>query len=404
MPMSYDLDIWSINPLGDTANALFSDNDFIEKEDHYCLSSKNWQIIVSQSQRIEIEDVPEEIIPIVPGVSYLTTLNLEPLTAPKSAISKVKKIARDLSKSINGIALDKQTDEILGKSNSKIKLLPAEDKRFDILSIKWWITNEFFNERQDFHLLFNTIKKYSIEALPHRYGPYEPPEFKLSDNGLDHLIDYFWTNKTDFIVAYPKKPFVGFSITSDTSYAHQRLGFVSKSVELEVNSKILEVPGWDVNIKRLWREVSNTLNPFYGEVRLLKNFTESRTTYYIDGKSDSHPIRGNRWRGFPESFGLAAVFGSPYAELLNFQSRLHFMDDGDWRLGKTLEFKIDDSFKQKIVDDSIGSEPLYATNWPFEKVEGYKTKEDFTELEANNQSVVKKGVFKKFRDFLIGRK
>ncbi len=80
------------------------------------------------------------------------------------------------------------------------------------------------------------------------------------------------------------------------------------------------------------------------------------------------------------------------------------MDDGDWRLGKTLEFKIDDSFKQKIVDDSIGSEPLYATNWPFEKVEGYKTKEDFTELEANNQSVVKKGVFKKFRDFLIGRK
>ena len=85
------------------------------------------------------EDVPDEIAYMLPGIQYLTEINLEPIHAPVVARTLLNRIARHIGRSISGIVEDSQTDVL--STPAGVKRYAAarhEPERFSILEMSFW--------------------------------------------------------------------------------------------------------------------------------------------------------------------------------------------------------------------------------------------------------------------------
>jgi hypothetical protein len=69
--MSYDLQVWSVRPL--QQNAFRHPEMWLTKSASWTLERKDWQIVVSSSDKVETEDIPDEINMLLPGILRLTT-------------------------------------------------------------------------------------------------------------------------------------------------------------------------------------------------------------------------------------------------------------------------------------------------------------------------------------------
>lgn len=56
------------------------------------LEGDGWQATVSPSVKAEPEDVSDEFFAALPGIGYLTEVNIEPISAPTKVINEYKGI------------------------------------------------------------------------------------------------------------------------------------------------------------------------------------------------------------------------------------------------------------------------------------------------------------------------
>ena len=205
-------------------------------------------------------------------------------------------------------------------SNIKKYSSPKREKgeRFSILTMSWWFDHPNFNHRGNLEDFFKVLQKYLPEAMPQRYGSYEPPQFKYEETGLDHLIDFLMTEES--IVMYTTKPVFGISIALNKASGFVQHGnkrkYKSSHISISIDADVLNHPNWQEHLPEMWRALSSVIQPFYGDVRVLKNNLSSKTTYWIDGLTELHPVKSWWWRGIPQGSSVAMVIGQPYIELL----------------------------------------------------------------------------------------
>jgi len=162
--------------------------------------------------------------------------------------------------------------------------------------------------------------------MPRRYGTYEPPQYKYSETGRDHLISFLeegllrqivWkddeariTYSYDCPIWYATKP-ISFIFFSD-AYLHEKhihknlIGdqYRCNCIELRMLKDAYNQPNWRFAVRRLFREVALLYMPFYAEI--------------ID-ESDKG-ICSWWWRGIPAKRGEPIIIGNPYSSL--FQPKL----------------------------------------------------------------------------------
>jgi hypothetical protein len=96
--MSYDLQVWSTLAI-DLRRALPDGDSWRAENDVFVCSGRGWQIVVGPQHRVEFEDVPYQIHATLPGVQHMTELNLEPISAPRSAHTLLRRVAKALASS-----------------------------------------------------------------------------------------------------------------------------------------------------------------------------------------------------------------------------------------------------------------------------------------------------------------
>ena len=144
--MSYDLQVWSVRPLQPHA---FSQPQMWEKGPKaWTHARKNWQIVVSTSDRAEPEDVPDEISKLLPGIEWLTNLNLEG-KATAEAVRLAQSAATDVARSSHGAVFDQQDGSIRLPSGVKRLMSPRSKDVFDIVSMSWWFLESPFRIAKD---------------------------------------------------------------------------------------------------------------------------------------------------------------------------------------------------------------------------------------------------------------
>jgi hypothetical protein len=138
--VSYDVEVWSVErpALPDVlpAGARWAPNG-----DGWSAGARHWQVVIGPISELEPEDIPDDLHPTLPGLRYLTELNLEPIGAPAAGRSLLDRTARAIARRAHGVVVDRQADTIALPSGVR-RYRGARAEGLDLLSLSWWFLTD----------------------------------------------------------------------------------------------------------------------------------------------------------------------------------------------------------------------------------------------------------------------
>lgn len=103
--------------------------------------------------------------------------------------------------------------------------------------------------------------------------------------------------------------------------------------------------GWETEIIRLFKRISEMIKPFYGDIFILNDYIRSRTVLCQDDMTQKHPIMGYWWNGIPRKSGLAVVFGEPLLKYIKISRDYESLDNGCKLFQKNKDDKKDELYR-----------------------------------------------------------
>jgi hypothetical protein len=310
--MSFDLQVWSVLPLRDTA--FEQAERWQQQSGSWTHSRKNWQIVVTASDKVLPEDIPDEAAQLLPGIQYLTHLNLEGKST-EEAVKLAQSTANEIARKAHGAVFDPQEDSWRLPSGVKRFSAKKNEESFDVVALSWWFLESPLLERNGREVFVTLLERMLPEALPKRYGLWEPPQHIYAETGKSHLLQFLDDNLHDTIVWYPHRPIAEIYLGFPSPMGAHKLGFRTNHVSIEVEVKALSQPGWAVNLRQFWQKASALIRPIYGDVRFLGGYCRSGATVFGVAGYEGHPVRSWWWTGIPRNLGSGVVLGDVYQKL-----------------------------------------------------------------------------------------
>lgn len=191
--MSYDLTVYATDNIdGDRLIALVESIPGLSVGDggdgeFSVLRGKRrtYSFTVFGPYRIEPEDVPEDVVPQVldPATSWQVVVE----GSSPTEIAPARRFAKALAQAARGVALDEQTEDVLGAKKSRHVDRPgAEIVR--VLDLEWYSPASAPPAPA---LWLELAKKLFPEALPRRYGGYQPYPYRLDRDGEGPFVTEF---------------------------------------------------------------------------------------------------------------------------------------------------------------------------------------------------------------------
>jgi hypothetical protein len=340
--MSYDLHIWSISK--PSWREVLPDFERWQAAGAGMLLQRGkWQIVAGPVSEVLPEDIPVDIMAKLPGIRYLIELNLEPLHAPSSARQLLARVARNISRAGPGVIQDPQADTLTTPRGVVRLQRQTQPPRISLLTFSWWFTEGPLSGERGYRGLLSLFERYLPEALPRRYGEYEPPQFQFEETGQDHFLDLL-SRTTLSLVWYPHYPVLSLYLGVFGTLGPTRQGYRANYLSIGVDSSVLDQPGWRLALERFWVAASKFVRPFYGDGRLLDNYLFRRGRIFIDHQTEQHPVINGWWNGIPRQLGQAVVLGEPYlshwpgfVKRAGADGSLYFLSVGAWSSEATVQ-------------------------------------------------------------------
>jgi len=312
--MSYDLQVWSVYPV--EPSLLQEGTPWNEAPGGWSRGDHDWQIVINHSDHVLAEDIPDEVSPVLPGIQYLTQINLEGRTSNASR-RLLLRVAKGLARTCRGVLSDLQQNTLWTPSGVKRTTSIKRTERFSTLTFSWWFLDGPMITHAGRERFLHILTRDLPEALPKRYGLNEPPQYLFADTGTAHLLDFLDQHLQPFgIVWYPQWPVVGVHLGFPDRAGGSPKGFRANLVQVEIDREVATQTGWERQLRRFWLELSRLIRPFYGDVRTLGGRIRRKAGFACDRQTEHHPVRSWWWRGVPPTLGHAVVLGSEYQHLL----------------------------------------------------------------------------------------
>ena len=171
-------------------------------------------------------------------------------------------------------------------------------------------------------LLLDLIKRHCPEALPARYGEFEPLQHRFD---LDHpeVWTEFVVENDDMVFWFASRPSFGgtsngpraakYAKPDDEPY---RIGHLEVSFDGAV---VAEDARWREAVVELFGSVASATQAFYGAAQVETGWIVSRNNrIWADARTDTaeHFLRGRLWQGHPPIPVWLSWFGPPYRDLV----------------------------------------------------------------------------------------
>lgn len=281
--MSYDLEVYCVQQPAVEAGP----------------SGPSWQVVVVDPVVVEDEDLEDSVRRAVPGIRFLVHIHIEG-SAPQKAFKAANVIANRLAREYRGVVVDQQQGTVQtprGVKRYETKMAAKDD--YLPLELSW-----FFEGDEDFAFqgatrFVDILEERLSEALPRRYGLFEPPQHRLDRDGMYHFKEFFLRYLRDSIVWCCSKPFDYVFVSIPKHVGPTNRGYRCCRITLSGTTKPLQVPGWPLELKRTWLEIGSIVKPFYAEIR----------------SPARHGTKSWWWNGIPSQPPLALLIGKPYLAL-----------------------------------------------------------------------------------------
>jgi hypothetical protein len=371
--MSHALQVWTANE-AKLGEVLPDARSWRQYQDAWTYQRRTWTVLAGRCMRVPQQGMRRDVARARPGISYLTELTLTPDDASEAARRFQLRAAHAIARRAGGVIVDPQADTLL---------MPAGARRFaprrgadsaNLIALSWWFTHSPLLAQADYARLVDVLEAELPEALPRRYGSYEPPEHIYAATGRQHFLAFLADHAPGLgAVWYPTAPVADVLLGIPDSIGHSKRGFRCAYLTITVDAEVLGQTGWPTALKRVWRGVSSAVRPFYGDVRTLQGYRYSRGRYWVTRVTERHPVRAWWWGGLPAGPAHAVVLGEPYRPLwpafthsAEVESGLAFVEAEDWAAADDV-FDIvgaaPRSLNQIAGSDSIPRE--YPQRWPF---------------------------------------
>ena len=352
--MGYQLRIYTVNK-----------QNFKDLASDFNIQICNWgimlplgthQIVVSNEVPISDQEVPFQVSKAFPGIQYVIDCTLEPATDDEEMFYQLLELAAAIAKNGLGVVENVHTEEVLLPVGLRRILPYKNESRFSVIKLSWWFNHQDVLHIENLKLLLGQIDRIMPEIMPKRYGAFEPPKEKYES--IASFATYIAENIHEGLVWYPARPVDSVNLTIPKEIGRDKHGYRFGHFSIAIDTEILNMPGWKTALLRLFKNVSEVINPFYGDIYILENYIRSRIVSHTDNMTDKHPIDSFWWNGVPRKYGVGMLVGGPLLEHIEFNietTELH-------NKCKLLIKEENDTFAEIANEDIVVPKELYQPN------------------------------------------
>lgn len=158
---------------------------------------ENYSFTVFGPHEIEPEDVPDDVVPHVldPTTSWQIVIE----GSDPAEVRPARRFAKALARAAGGVAVDEQTEEILGAKRARQIASPGSEL-IRIVDLQWHSPESAPDAAT---LWLELARKFLPEALPRRFGNVYPLRYRLDRDGDDQFIATFASHGAWFKATLP---------------------------------------------------------------------------------------------------------------------------------------------------------------------------------------------------------
>jgi hypothetical protein len=271
----------------------------------------------------EPEDFVEELAEACLAPRWMLQVSV-PYSVPKVNFARARSLARHIAASTNGAAFDGQEDRLLWP-RGKQKRTPsrAGEQKTSMLEIDWFVAPSRW--RAAVEALIPLITRRCSEALPTRYGNYEPPPHRFDRAEPEPFVRYIAESEDGDGFWYASRPSFGGSFLAphadkyasgeDDQYRVGRL-------ELSFDANLIAADQrWREALVELFVRGAEVFGAFFAAAQVEPGWIVSRNNRpFVLAASvgeGEHFLRGYLWQGLPPVPLWLSWYGDPYRALVN---------------------------------------------------------------------------------------
>ena len=246
-----------------------------------------------------------------------------PYSVPKKNISRARSLARHLAEHASGAAFDPQEDRLLWP-RGKQKRTPSrsEERETAMLRLDWFVAPTRW--RAAVAELVPLIARRCPEALPTRYGNYEPPPHRFDRADPEPFVRFVAENEDGDGFWYASSPSFGGSFFASHAdrYARgederYRVGRLELSFDADL---ITSDERWRETLVDVFVRGSEVFGAFFAAAQVEPGWIVSRTNRPFAQAASlgegEHVLRGRLWQGLPPVPVWLSWYGDPYRQLV----------------------------------------------------------------------------------------
>ncbi|MCL2423998.1 MAG: hypothetical protein FWD11_08955 [Micrococcales bacterium] len=258
--------------------------------------------------RVELEDVPEEVLACVPDPRYHWIVGVE---GPDTVVPHAMKFAFLLIQALDGVIFDSQTGDVWSPSGSRTVVRPEGEQRIDEVQLDWYCLHENLTASPA-SLYVDTATRHLPEALPRRFGEREPYQGKLDDVGPDGF-GQAWVETESLLFFAGSAPVIGGHLHAGPS-ATTRHKFWRLS--LRVHAAPLSDPVWRDALRPVFTTLADSLPAFLATAQVTRGHLWNGRSSGIDARTEEAPtpVRGGCYLGLPPIPMWWTWLGAPFGQ------------------------------------------------------------------------------------------
>lgn len=255
---------------------------------------------------VEIEDVPPEVTQRV--LAARTLIRLSVPSAALDQASHAERCARALARQLDGVVFDPQSGQVWGRSTSRIVPRPEHHTRVSLVSLDWFCRYEDL-DTEPASLFLDVCRRFLTEALPRRFGEWEPLQGNLERDGDAGFVKA-WRD-SDGLTFVGSGPCAG----GNLGERPDNPAGDAWTMSVDLFAEPLHQPEWRDVVRRFFVEMADALPAFYASATVSGGWIWTGRSLWMDGStqlSSGSTCVGGEWIGLSPDPAWWAWFGGPY--------------------------------------------------------------------------------------------
>ncbi|SNT60304.1 hypothetical protein SAMN05421812_11262 [Asanoa hainanensis] len=274
--------------------------------DHLVLESGRAQLEVWGPDPAEADDFEEALAAACLAPRWMVQVSTA-ATAPKAAIAQLRSLARHLAEQTDGAAFDPRQDGLIWPRGVRKATVPAGERETSMLTLDWFVAPSRW--AQTAGGLVDLLARFCPEALPTRYGEWEPLPHRFERGQFTRAVHgpkVFWRSTRPCFGGWAYGP-------GDGAFPVGRITLTFDGGLVRADDR------WREGVVDLFTTGAERFGAFFAAAQDEPGYTVSRNRpWQTDSmQSGEYFLRGTDWQGLPPVPMWLSWYGGPYATLVS---------------------------------------------------------------------------------------